>query len=418
MMSKIIVIEKYGAISILLCLFSFVGISMAERPDRPVIVSVELQKESFTGGIIFHDDFETISSLGDRYTDYDSHGGDFIVVSSGGLGGSSRCLKASWRPGQVSAGNLIYMFGRNPIKSQINNTIDYDEIYWRFYVKTMKGWSGNPEKLTRATVFAANNWSQAMIAHLWGEGNDLLLTMDPATGIDSRGRLATGKYNDFDHLEWLGLRKGTDEIYETSSSGQWLCIEIHIRLNTPGKADGVFEFWIDEKLQARRDDLNWIGTWREYGINAIMLENYWNDGSPTAQSRFLDNFTVSTKPVGMGYSPGNPLVFKGPFEDPDDNDVQSTFECQVSSVPGTSEMVWTGKIQGRHERIRIDMINGSFMGTLSGEVNLLAGTYYARVRQADREGNLSEWSAWKKFKTKALSRRPAAPDNLRLLKMM
>jgi hypothetical protein len=73
-----------------------------------------------------------------------------------------------------------------------------------------------------------------------------------------------------------------------------------MRLNDPGQSNGIFEMWIDGKLEAQRTGLNWVGSYQEYGINAIMLENYWNAGSPVTQERYLDNLVVSTQPIGCG----------------------------------------------------------------------------------------------------------------------
>jgi hypothetical protein len=80
--------------------------------------------------------------------------------------------------------------------------------------------------------------------------------------------------------------------------GKWYCIEAHARLNDPGRATGVFELWINGALEARIEKLNWQGSYREYGINTVFLENYWNDGSPQAQERYFDNFVVSTERIG------------------------------------------------------------------------------------------------------------------------
>jgi hypothetical protein len=60
----------------------------------------------------------------------------------------------------------------------------------------------------------------------------------------------------------------------------------------------VQEFWIDGQLEARRENLDFVGIWTEYGINAVFFENYWNDGSVQDQSRDFDNIVVSTAPIG------------------------------------------------------------------------------------------------------------------------
>jgi hypothetical protein len=33
-------------------------------------------------------------------------------------------------------------------------------------------------------------------------------------------------------------------------------------------------------------------------INEVMLDCYWNGGSPKAQNRYYDNFVISTKKIG------------------------------------------------------------------------------------------------------------------------
>ncbi len=71
-----------------------------------------------------------------------------------------------------------------------------------------------------------------------------------------------------------------------------------MRLNDPGLSNGVQEFWIDGNLEARRDGLNFVGSYMGYGINAIFIENYWNSGSVKEQERYFDNFVVSTERIG------------------------------------------------------------------------------------------------------------------------
>jgi len=71
-----------------------------------------------------------------------------------------------------------------------------------------------------------------------------------------------------------------------------------MRLNTAGSADGVLEYWIDGSLQAQHAGLNFLGSFSQYGINALYLENYWNSGPPVNENRYLDNLVVSTARVG------------------------------------------------------------------------------------------------------------------------
>ncbi len=51
-------------------------------------------------------------------------------------------------------------------------------------------------------------------------------------------------------------------------------------------------------LEVEETGLNWLGSYSAYGINAVFVENYWNAGSPVQQSRFIDDFVVSTQRIG------------------------------------------------------------------------------------------------------------------------
>jgi hypothetical protein len=243
---------------------------------------------------IFCDDFESAGAVADRYFEYDDNGGDFVPVSSEAHSGS-HSMQVSWQQGEVGAGALHVTFGRNPLGSVVRPDEDFGEIYWRVYLLNQPGWVGSPDKLTRATAFAAADWSQAMIAHLWSSGD--VLMGDPASCVSGSTVQCVG-YNDFAHLSWLGQMPGVTPLFATEAAGVWRCVEGHVRLNTPGASDGVFEFWIDGQLEAARSDLDWRGSWQDYGINAAFFENYWNAGSPVEQKRYFDDIAIAVEPLG------------------------------------------------------------------------------------------------------------------------
>jgi hypothetical protein len=121
--------------------------------------------------------------------------------------------------------------------------------------------------------------------------------MDPATGVSGDTVMET-TYNDFPHQQYLGSRPSLIPIFDAAHVGQWYCVEAHVKLNDAGQSNGKFEFWINGQLQASRSDLNWVGGYSAYGINVVFFENYWNNGSPKAQSRYFDNIVVSTEQIG------------------------------------------------------------------------------------------------------------------------
>jgi hypothetical protein len=169
------------------------------------------------------------------------------------------------------------------------------------YVKNQSGWTGGGgDKLSRAMSLASSTWAQAMIAHVWsgsGTAQDYLV-VDPASGTDAQGTLMTTTYNDFANLRWLGSAQATVPMFDAAHVGLWHCVEAHARLNDVGTTNGLMELWIDGSPQAQRTGLNFVGSYSQYGINAVFFESYWNAGSPVAQERYFDNIVVSTKPIG------------------------------------------------------------------------------------------------------------------------
>jgi len=246
--------------------------------------------------VIWCDGFEDADLSGGtvaaNYFDYNDDGGS-MVRTNGEHAEGGYAMRVHWAAGQVSAGSMIRTFGRAGVRSQGRSTEDFRDVYWRIYVKLQDGFQGQPDKLTRATSFATSGWAQAMIAHIWAP-NGAVLQIDPATGIDSSGNLATTGWNDLAHVNWLGIKRGPSGF----TPGVWQCLEAHVKLNTPGSSNGVFEYWLDGVPQASRTDLNWVGTWTDYGINAVMFSNYWGATSPKAQERYLDAMVISSKPIG------------------------------------------------------------------------------------------------------------------------
>ncbi len=262
---------------------------------------------------IFCDDFEAVAPMvgAGRYFEYGDDEGDFVALDGAGLAGS-RGMRTIFQPGEVSAGGMKLGFGRNPngyMRRGIHPERDFREIYYRMYLRTQPGWVGDPAKLSRATVFSsAEDWSQAMIAHLWGDGQGRLL-LDPVRCVDPSDRVKCQGYNDFGHMDWLGNRSGVTPIFATDHSGTWFCVEAHIRLNAPGASDGLHEFWVDGRLEARREGLDFVRGYDDYGVNAIFFENYWNAGSPREQERYFDNLVVSTAPIGCLAPAAGPSIY-------------------------------------------------------------------------------------------------------------
>jgi hypothetical protein len=266
-----------------------------------IVVPPGSECASLRAGWLWCDDFEQDRTA--SYFEYDGANGSFVRDGTTGRNGGT-AMRAHFNTGQVSAGSLKLAFGRTPssyFRPVDAGTTDYREIYWRFYTRTGAGWSGGTKnKLSRATSFAAADWSQAMFAHIWaGGGADTnYIALDPASGTDAAGNVVTQGYNDFAHMRWLGAVLSRTAIYDPRYIGRWFCIEGHARLNDANQANGLFEMWVDDQLESQRGGMNWVGAFSAYGINTVMLENYQQQGASQPEDRYFDDFVVSTQRIG------------------------------------------------------------------------------------------------------------------------
>lgn len=278
--------------------------SVPDTPDRLEVLEPCQNWQTRHPEWLWCDDFEVdrLSS----YFEYDIRHGRFVREEHVGVNGSSG-MRAEYLPGDPHGGFLHLAFGKTPMaymRAVDAGTARYTEIYWRFHLRLQHGWTGGgADKLTRATILSSDRFAQAAIGHLWSgahpNSDPERLYLDPASGTDESGRLRTTTYNDFPRLRWLGAAQGRTPLFAEGNVGRWFCIEVHMKLNSTHDADGTLELWIDNRLDAQRMGLNWIGAYSDFGINAVYLENYWTSVPfSNVQQRYFDNLVVSTKRIG------------------------------------------------------------------------------------------------------------------------
>lgn len=379
-------------------------VSSAARPGDAVrIDSVELlqpQPHESDGAVLWYDPLDEPSSQ------YFEQKGD--LTSREALGGRGKSLEVFYPGGKKGGGsaNRKLAIGDTPVGSRkaVKRGKKIEDLFWRIYVKHQKGWTGGgPAKMSRAMIFNGSNWSQAMISHVWGSGPNL--TLDPVRAA-SGDRATTSRYNDWSGLKWLGNSPGSQfKIHSTEESGRWVCVEAEARLNTPGKSDGYNCLWIDGIKQCERKNLDFRSSYTKYGINAVFLESYWNQGSPLDQYRWYDDFVVSTRYTGPVYTPLNPVLIRTAGE--------GSWEVEIAArgkggavVLNRSEntgrgrnpiigedirgdLVWrSGPAPGR--RLKVDSRSGEFLGPRSGKDRLEPGKlHFCRSRASG-----GAWSAW------------------------
>lgn len=363
-------------------------LEVVEIPRIDYLVMSKEQPHFHNPNTVWYDDFSINRDYMDGAGNIDTN------VNFGTKGGS---LDMGFNKGEVTGkGNRKVAFGDFPNDAGspiVKPDQQFEEIYWRIYVKHEHGWEGAPAKMSRATSIVSKNWRQGMIAHVWS-GADNSITLDPARGIDGQtDQIKTTKYNDFDNLSWLGNKPASEfKISSTEESGYWVLVESRVKLNTPGKNDGINQLWVDGRLEAERKNLNFRGSYIKHGINAVFLESYWNKGSIKTQGRWFDNFVISTDPIGPVVCPANPTLFKTPYFGPGK---LANWEVELASDLEGNDAVFKSIILENGESITINETGGRFLGTLKGKLALDSGKiYFGRVRQKSSTGEWSDWSRW------------------------
>ncbi len=85
--------------------------------------------------------------------------------------------------------------------------------------------------------------------------------------------------------------------------GEWVCLEIGMRLNTPGAADGQMTFWINDVLGLQQTGMSWRDV-SELGLNKAWLQHYIASGDATQSNRvWFDDVVVSTARIGCAAGP-------------------------------------------------------------------------------------------------------------------
>ncbi|MBV1860034.1 MAG: hypothetical protein KUG77_16595 [Nannocystaceae bacterium] len=251
-------------------------------------------------GWIFCEDFEGVYDPSLVFFDYVDAEGNFAPTDEGGASGVGS-MKAHYREGVEGAGFMSVSFGSNPINTAdrpgYRDDDNFDEVYWRFRVKMQPGWpDAGPYNLSRISAFAQSDWGEALVASVGSDDADVTLRASASSCVHNNEVECEGI--DADALVPLGTLSGTTPVFSAARAGQWQCVEAHVKLNTPGQEDGVFEFWVDGELEASRAGMDWRGTWAAFGLNLLSIENFWLGGAPADLDRWFDDMVISTGPIG------------------------------------------------------------------------------------------------------------------------
>ena len=221
------------------------------------------------------DGFESGDTLTLNYQDVSLNG---MSVVTGEAFEGTHSLRQSYTQGQVDAGWII----------RVSNSGFPDHVFMRWYHKFEAGFQGFPPKMARIRYrLRSGDWSSPYAVHCW-------LETDGVLALDVQATNSTQANN----VGWLPIARTSFSFANTKNIGRWICFEMEMKLNTPGATDGLYRLWADDSLIAERTGVDLRGSLTNK-INEMMLDCYWNGGSPRAQSRYYDNLVISTAKIGL-----------------------------------------------------------------------------------------------------------------------
>jgi hypothetical protein len=401
--------------------------SLYGRAPEPAIPKVERVKPlapdpiASAPGVFFFEDLETMTDLKERFQDQGTDEGRFRISDVDPFSGK-KSIQQTYKPlsefaqgaDPGSAGWVWRFFGDNP-NGQPEPRGKYPTVVARWYHKFEEGFTprddkGFPPKMARMRCFKEGAWEGVYTVLFWIEDADGHLSIE-------RHTRAPGA-----HREWPPNHECQWKFSDPMNVGRWIHFELRVALGEGPRSDRV-QAWADGTLvcDVAGDDL--AAGYKDFLLNGMSWDCYWNGGSPVKQSRFYDDLALSTEPIGPARTSANPVIVKSTFQGAVEGDRQQSWEVEVAQaaqkplvVDHTSDgvvtryqpaefeytVVWKGTVSGEGNEVQVSKGTGQFAGPLAGKDGLSPNTLHmvrvrqqdAGARQPDAGGNWSAWSPW------------------------
>jgi hypothetical protein len=261
--------------------------------------------------IIMCDDFEAPGF--ERRWDIGGHQGVFpiseFVTCGGGVGFGDRCAAWSNRLSFDREWGFYGYDGRSAFPAQ-------PEFYVRWYQYISSPYAWGPLEDKSVMLHDADN---SITAYVATNRNHRPVVRDSGPGMPY-----VANYQDVDVDETSGRYTMVNRFQNqrrnvTLQPGRWYFFEWYVKLNTPGKSDGVTKLWVDDAsrpietptLRLAYDDMRWRRARDgDTSFSTVRLTVYHQrcDGKPNTcppngpwildQFQRWDHVAISTKPVG------------------------------------------------------------------------------------------------------------------------
>lgn len=211
------------------------------------------------------------------------------------LAGSA--IRATLSKGENTALNLRYLFRQH-------HGEEPEEIYFRYYLRLGADWNPDVEggKMPGfAGTYGRAGWGNRITdgTNGWsargsfGRAFPLRPGEKPVTALGSFVYHAEVKSPFGAHWPWSLGRGGLVH------NERWYSVEQHVKLNTPGKHNGVLRAWIDGVLVAERTEIS-FRTVADLRVESLWM-NVYHGGiakSPRDMSLYIDNLVIARSYIG------------------------------------------------------------------------------------------------------------------------
>lgn len=209
---------------------------------------------------------------------------------------SGRALRVRIERGSKVGLNLRYVFADK-------HGSEPEEIYFRYYLRFGADWNPSLDggKLPGiAGTYNQGGWGLRKSDGTNGWSVRGAFSRRPANLPSVAGLTAIGSYAYHVDADRSGDHWGWGEgVSGLLHNNRWYAIEQHVKLNTPGKNDGLFEAWIDGQLVSRRDNL------RFRDVPTLKIEDIWmnvyhggTQPAPHDLTLYIDNVVIARRYIG------------------------------------------------------------------------------------------------------------------------
>jgi hypothetical protein len=181
--------------------------------------------------------------------------------------------------------------------------------YGDFYFANHVGYNGAKVEEVWLTL-----WSKFDSGMTWPAEGHKIVILNLTDGVSSTRRyqvvihVLNGQYvimnTDIDNWRFYNRYQNVGTAV-AARFNQWDKLKLHVRLNTPGVANGIVQLWVNNQLKADHSDVN-IRFNTAFGMNKLILSTFATPSSPSNGVQWHDDLRLSTTDPDGGGGPTAP----------------------------------------------------------------------------------------------------------------